>query len=430
MDPVAEKPLAEPPLEGSLAAEPRAESPEEYPLGSNHDFRALLSTQGVSSIGDAVSFTALPLLVFALTGSGAAMGVVGALQTLPDLFFGMIAGALADRSNRKKMMFVADSGRAILTALIPISVWLGGPTLAVILVVAAPMSILRSLFLAGYTAAVPAIVGRSQLARANALFEAVYSTGYIIGPGVAGILSTAIGPGPTLGIDAVSFLLSALGLVLVRRPLIAPTDRPTRHILVDIREGIEFIVARPTLRSAIAFWGIVSVTTAALVPALTVDVVRDLGLQAWALGLLLTVYGAGTVTGALLISRRRRGSAGPVLLGGNLARGLLLIAIGVVGRLELLLPLGFCAGIADSAVLITYLTLRTAHSPDELLGRIGSTARTISLGLQPVGMLAGGLLIDATNGATTIVAMGAVVAGLSIAFAPIRALRHAQLNPH
>jgi hypothetical protein len=399
------------------------------PLGRNRDFRTLLSTQGVSSIGDAVSFTALPLLVFALTGSGAAMGLVGALQTLPDLLFGMVAGALADRSDRKRMMFLADVGRALLTALIPISVWLGGPTLVVILIVAAPMSILRSLFLAGYTASVPAIVGRSQLARANALFEAVYSTGYIFGPAVAGILSTLIGPGPTLAIDAVSFLLSGLGLFFVRRQLLAPTDRPQTHILTDIREGIDFIVRHPTLRTAIGFWGIVSVMTAALVPALTVYITRDLDFEDWVLGLLLAVYGAGTVSGALAISRRRRGSAGPVLLGGNLARGLILIGIGVAGRVELLLPLGFAAGIADSAVLVTYLTVRTAHSPDALLGRIGSTARTISLGLQPVGMLAGGLLIDATNGATTIVAMGVLVAVMSLVFAPIGALRRASLAP-
>lgn len=403
--------------------------PIDEPLRSNRDFRTLLSTQGVSSIGDAVSFTALPLLVFALTGSGAAMGLVGALQTLPDLLFGMVAGALADRSDRKRMMFLADVGRAILTALIPISVWLGGPTLIVILIVAAPMSILRSLFLAGYTASVPAIVGRSQLARANALFEAVYSTGYIIGPAVAGILSTLIGPGPTLAIDAISFLLSGLGLVFVRRQLIAPTDRPETHILTEIREGIDFIVRHPTLRSAIGFWGVVSITTAPLVPALTVYITRDLNLEDWVLGALLAVYGAGTVSGALAISRRRRGSAGPLLLGGNLARGLVLVGIGIAGHVELLLPLGFLAGVADSAVLITYLTLRTAHSPDALLGRIGSTARTISLGLQPVGMLAGGLLIDATNGATTIVAMGVVVAVLSLVFAPIGALRHAALAP-
>ena len=399
------------------------------PLGRNRDFRTLLSTQGVSSIGDAVSFTALPLLVFALTGSGAAMGLVGALQTLPDLLFGMVAGALADRSDRKRMMFLADVGRAALTALIPLSVWLGGPTLVVILIVAAPMSILRSLFLAGYTASVPAIVGRSQLARANALFEAVYSTGYIFGPAIAGILSTLIGPGPTLAIDAVSFLLSGLGLFFVRRQLLAPTDRPQTHILTEIREGIDFIVRHPTLRSAIGFWGVVSISTAPLVPALTVYVTRDLAFEDWVLGLLLAVYGAGTVSGALAISRRRRGSAGPVLLGGNLARGLILIGIGVAGRVELLLPLGFAAGIADSAVLITYLTVRTAHSPDALLGRIGSTARTISLGLQPVGMLAGGLLIDATNGASTIVAMGVLVAAMSLVFAPIGALRRASLAP-
>ncbi len=158
-------------------------------------------------------------------------------------------------------------------------------------------------------------------------------------------------------------------------------------------------------------------------------ITRDLNFEDWVLGLLLAVYGAGTVSGALAISRRRRGSAGPVLLGGNLARGLVLIGIGVAGRVELLLPLGFAAGIADSAVLVTYLTLRTAHSPDALLGRIGSTARTISLGLQPVGMLAGGLLIDATDGATTIVAMGVLVAVMSLVFAPIGALRRASLAP-
>ena len=254
------------------------------PLGRNHDFKALLSTQGVSSIGDAVSFTALPLLVFALTGSGAAMGLVGALQTLPDLFLGMFAGALADRSDRKRMMFLADVGRALLTALIPISVWLGGPTLVIIFIVAAPMSILRSFFLAGYTASVPAIVGRSQLARANALFEAVYSTGYIFGPAVAGILSTLIGPGPTLAIDAVSFLLSGLGLFFVRRQILAPTDRPDAHILADIREGIAFIVHHPTLRSSIGFWGVIQITTAPLVPALTVYITRDLAFEDWVLG--------------------------------------------------------------------------------------------------------------------------------------------------
>jgi ENTS family enterobactin (siderophore) exporter len=154
------------------AAQPLAE-PIDIPLTQNRDFKVLLASQGISSLGDGVSFTALPLLVLALTGSGFAMGIVGALQTLPDLFLGMVAGAIADRSDRKRMMFLADLGRAGLTALITISVALGGPTMAVILIVAAPMSILRSFFLAGYTASVPALVGRSQVGQANSYFEAI-----------------------------------------------------------------------------------------------------------------------------------------------------------------------------------------------------------------------------------------------------------------
>ena len=258
---------------------PSGDAPEtpEQPLAQNRDFKILLTTQGISALGDAVSFTALPLLVLALTGSGFAMGIVGALQTLPDLFLGMVAGAIADRSDRKRMMFVADLGRAGLTALIPISVFLGGPTMAVILVVAAPMSILRSFFLAGYTASVPALVGRSQIGRANSFFEAIYSTGYILGPAIAGLLAATIGPGPTLAIDAASFALSALGLLFVRRDLRAPVDRPAGAMVTEIREGIDFIVAHPTLRTAILFWGAVSILMAPLVTALAVYVTRDLG---------------------------------------------------------------------------------------------------------------------------------------------------------
>jgi MFS family permease len=109
-------------LEIGLAApaDPQADRRVE-PLGENHDFKALLVGQGISAIGDAVSFTAMPLLVLALTGSGLAMGMVGVLQAVPDLLFGMVAGVFADRNDRRRMMLLADLGRAGLTALIPLS---------------------------------------------------------------------------------------------------------------------------------------------------------------------------------------------------------------------------------------------------------------------------------------------------------------------
>jgi len=408
---------------------PPADDDAPEPLGRNRDFRVLLVSQGVSSLGDAVSFTALPLLVLALTGSGLAMGVVGALQTLPDLIFGMVAGALADRSDRKRMMFGADLGRAALTALIPISVFLHGPTMGIVLLVAAPMSMLRSLFLAGYTASVPALVGRPQLARANAIFETVYSAGYIVGPSIAGLLAAAIGPGPTLGIDAVSFAVSSLGLFLVRRPLRAPVDRPQTRIVDDIREGIRFILGHPILRSAILLWGISSIVTAPIVAALAFRITRDLAESPTILGVVLTAYGVGTVAGSLAATRiGRRTSVAAVLLLGELGTGIALIGVAFAGIVPALIGFALLAGVAQSLVLVTYITVRTAYSPDHLLGRVGSTARVISLGLQPLGMLAGGVLIDATSGTATIAAMGTALCILALAFVPVRALRHASLT--
>ena len=397
--------------------------PPDEPLARNRDFKVLLVSQGVSALGDAVSFTALPLLVLALTGSGVAMGVVAALQALPDLLFAMVAGALADRSDRKRMMFLADLGRAGLTALIPLSVWLGGPTMGVILLVAAPMGLLRGFFLAGYTASVPAVVGRSQIGRANSIFEAIYSTGYIVGPAIAGLLAATIGPGPTLAIDAVSFALSAVALWLVRRDLRAPVDRPRARLVTEIREGVDYIAGHPVLRTAIAFWGLLSITTAPLVAALAVHVTRDLGLEETVLGLILTAYGIGTVAGSLVASRATHRPVGPILLGGSAVMGAMLLAVSVNDAVPVLLVAALVSGIAQSLVLVTYITLRTVLSPDALLGRIGSTARTISLGLQPLGLVAGGILIDATDGSTTIAVLGAALVGLAIAFLPVRALR-------
>ena len=409
----------------SLAAVPR-----ELPLARNRDFKVLLSSQTVSALGDAVSFTALPLLVLALTGSGFAMGVVGAVQTLPDLVFGMLAGAIADRSDRKRMMFLADGGRAILTAMIPLSVEIGGPTMAVILIVAAPMSILRSFFLAGYTASIPALVGRSQIGRANSIFEALYSLGFIVGPAIAGILAAVIGPGPTLAIDAASFAFSALFLAALRTDLRAPVDRLRPPILAAIREGIAYILASPVLRSIIPVWTIIAILVAPLVTAVTVLVTRDLGLPSSTLGALLATYGVGTVIGSVASARIiNHVRPGIMLLAGNAVLGIALILVALETFLPLLFVAALVAGAAASMALVTYITLRTAYSPDEYLGRIGSTARTISIGLQPIGLLLGGALVDRIGGSTTLALMGAAIALVSLAFVPVRAIRSATLQP-
>ena len=107
---------------GPPAAPPDEDVEAAEPLRQNRDFLTVLFGQGVSSFGDSITSTAMPLLVLALTGSGFVMGIVNVLTTLPDLLVGLFAGAYADRWDRRRMMFAADLGRAILTAVIPISV--------------------------------------------------------------------------------------------------------------------------------------------------------------------------------------------------------------------------------------------------------------------------------------------------------------------
>jgi len=413
------------PAQGLAAPSTAVDDDRPEPLGQNRDFRTLLIGQGISAVGDAVSFTALPLLVLILTGSGLAMGIVGVLESIPDLVFGMVAGVFADRWDRRRMMLVADVGRAVLTALIPLSVVVGAPTLIVVFLVAAPMSVLRSLFLAAYTASLPNLVGRAQLARANSIFEAIYSFGYILGPGLAGVLVATIGAAQTIAIDAASYAASSVALFFIRRPLTARRDHPPLDLLAEMRVGIAYVASHRVLRDAIAFWGLVSVVSAGLVPAIAYYVVQEQEHEASVLGLILSAYGLGAFLGAILTSRLRMRRAGRLMLVGNLVRGIALVVIVAVGSIGAMVGAALIAGIVDSVVLITYITLRAAASTDEVIGRVGGTARTISLGLQPIGFITAGLLIDAIGGGVTLATIGLALAATSALFVLSRPLRDA-----
>jgi ENTS family enterobactin (siderophore) exporter len=355
------------------------------------------------------------------------MGVVGVLSTLPDLVVGLPAGAYADRWDRRRMMFAADLGRALLTAVIPISVWLDGPTLALVLAVTAPINVLRVLWLAAYTAAVPGLVGREQVARANAIFEAVFNVGWIVGPALAGFLAASIGPGATIAIDALTFLVSAGALLLVRRPLRAEARARETHLLEDVREGIRFVVHHPALRAVIALWTTTSVLFAGIVSALIYYIQRDRGLGSDTVGLVLSAFALGSLFGSALAARLAFRSAGRVMLVGSGVVGSSLIVVAAEPPVSVVAGAALIAGIANANILVAYLTLRTLLSPDALLGRVGATARTLSIGLSPIGALATGALLDAIGGSATLVVMGVSVVGAAGVFATVRMVRDARV---
>lgn len=399
--------------------------PEAASPWSIRDFRVIAVGQALSSIGDAVTFTAMPLLVLALTGSGAAMGIVAALQTIPDLILGLPAGALADRWDRRRMMLAADAGRAVLTALIPLSIALHLPTMAVILVVVGPINALRVVFMAAWTGAIPSLVGRRLIGPATSYLEAIFSIGFIVGPGIAGVLAGIIGPGPTLAVDAASFVASAIALAVMRTPLQATTEREQRHLLVEIRDGLAFVRDHRLLRAAVAFWASVSVASAGLIPALTFFVTIDRHLGTDVFGLVISAYSLGTLSGALLAARLTRGRLGPLLLAGNATTGALLLMISIIGNPAGMAILSLFAGVANMLVLVSYVTIRAASTPDHLLGRVGATTRMISIGLQPIGAATIGILLDAIGGTATIRLMAIAVIAVSAAFVLSRPLREA-----
>ena len=399
---------------------PAAErAPAPVSLGRNRDFMVVLLGQGVSSFGDAITNTAMPLLVLALTGSGFAMGIVGVLSTLPDLVVGLPAGAYADRWDRRRMMFGADLGRAVLTALVPLSVWIGGPTLAVIIGVAFPLNVLRVLWLAAFTAAVPGLVGREQVPHANGVLEAAWTVGWVVGPALAGLLAVAIGPGPTIAIDAATFAVSAVSLLFVRRSLRPEARTERTHIVADVREGIAFVARQPTLRAVIALWTTTSVISAGLTSGLIFYITINLGLGTAVVGLVLSAFAVGSLGGSLVAARIAPKPVGLVMLAGSIGLGVTLI-VSVGTPVPVVVAAALLAGILNAYVLIAYLSLRTMLSPDALLGRVGATARTLSVGLMPLGSLAAGIALDTIGGGATltIMGLGLVVAGAGFALVP------------
>jgi MFS family permease len=343
---------------------------------------------------------------------------------------GLPAGAFADRWDRRKLMLWADAGRALLTALIPIAALAGWNTMAVILLVTVPINALRVLFMAGFSSSVPSLVGRSQVARANGTIEAILSLSFIAGPAIAGILVGTIGAGPTLAIDAVSFAVSAASLTLVRRPLqAARTAVRETHIGTEMIEGLRFVIHNRTLRTVIAYWSATSVVTASIVNALIYLLTLEQHASPQTLGVILSAFGLGYTGGAVLAGAIARRRLGLTMLVANFGTALCVIVVALVQEPLVQLVVAAAAGMASAQVLIAYVTLRATIPPDELLGRVGSTARMLSIGLTPIGVFLGGVLLESIGGSATLLLIAVSVIALTLLFALSATQRGAVAGP-
>src|SRR5258706_9028078 len=193
--------------EGKTAAAPGPKRP--LSLWRNRDYVLLWSGQMVSSIGTQVSMLAFPLLILAITHSPAQAGIIAALRGLPYALFILPAGALIDRWDRKRVMILCDTGRALALGSIPLALALGHLTIVQLYIVSLVEGTLFTFFNLAETACLPRVVSKEQLSTAVAQNMVIDSTSGLLGPSLGGALYS-IGRAIPFLTDAISYAVFCL----------------------------------------------------------------------------------------------------------------------------------------------------------------------------------------------------------------------------
>jgi MFS family permease len=394
------------------------------PLWRNRDFLLLWTGQVVSTIGTRVSGLAYPLIVLAITGSAAQAGLVAAAQTAPFLIWFLPAGALVDRWPRKRIMLAADAGRAVALASVAVAVLLGRITLGHLIAVAFAEGTLYVFFLLAETAALPYVVPGPQLPAAVAQNQARDQGASLVGQPLAGLLF-GLGHALPFAVDAVSYLAGVAMTAPIRRKLEEERAPEHRHLLAEISEGARWLWSQHLLRALVAIAAAGNLAFSAL--SLTIIVrARDLGASPASIGLLLGLFGAGAIAGALAAPPVQRLVPPNVILIGALwwwvAQMVALALAPTVFLLGAVYTVGALMGPIFQTANAAY---RYALTPDRLQGRVYGISRMIGWSTVPLGALLGGISLQTLGAVPTFAALATCLAIVAVASTASRQIRGA-----
>ncbi|MGW4303545.1 MFS transporter [Streptomyces sp. NPDC004646] len=357
-------------------------------------FGRLWTAQTVSSLGDGVSHAALPLLALSLTREPMVLAVVTAAGTLPWVLFGVVGGALVDRWDRRRTMWVTDVARAVLLAVPAVAAVFGVLSIPLLAVVAFLLGLGGLFFDTAAAAYLPDLLGRDAvlLERANSRLRGAQTAASGFAGPPAGSALLAWGRAVPLLADAVSFAFSA---VLVRSlPAVPrPVPRVRESLLRQARAGASYVFRDGLLLGLALRPAVGNVAFLAVETVLALFAHDRLGVGAFGFGLLLTAEAAGGLLGAGVAS----------LLGRRLGTGAALSCTAVVEGLAVLglavAPNAYVAGLALAvcgagmgATMVLGPSLRQAVVPGRLMGRVVSTSRMLAMCAAPFGAFLGGWL--------------------------------------
>ncbi|MFF3242382.1 MFS transporter [Streptomyces sp. NPDC002870] len=353
--------------------------PDLSPWRSSRDFRLLWIQGIVTYFGSFMAMVALPLQIKDLTGSPLAVGVMGAVELVPLVVFGLYGGALADAVDRRKLILGTEAGLGLLAVILLVNALLPDPMLWPLYLVAAGVSALAGLQRPALDSLMARIVPHDQLTAAAALNALRWQLGAIVGPALAGLVVAYAGHAPAYAITVVGFVASVL--LCLRLASAPPAHDAEKPSLRGIAEGARYAWSRPVLLGtyAIDLAAMFFAFPNTIFPFLADDLDAE-----WALGLM---YAAGSVGSVLLsltsgwTSRVRR--HGLFVVFGAAGWGLAIAAAGWFSNVWLVLLCLAFAGAGDMLSGLGRSTIWNQTIPEELRGRLaGIEVLSYSVGPQ------------------------------------------------
>ncbi len=293
-------------------------------------------------------------------------------------------------------MMMADLGRALLLASVPIFAYLRLLSVTHLIVVAACAGLLTVLFDVAYQSYLPSLVGSENLLEGNRLLSISSATAEIAGPPLTGVLVQLISAPLAILLDAASFLISGISVWSIRSPEFPP--QPSSHVSFrdEMLAGMRVILAHPTLRALLFRSVMASVSMGAVFSFYVLYAIRTLHLSPASLGVVIAFGGLGSLAGGLLIGwAAQRFSPKPTFFASAV----------VVGAVQMLLPLAshwpheavlflcanqFAGNCAMTFYFVNETTLRRSAVPPHLLGRVNAAMQFASRGMLPIGAILSG----------------------------------------
>jgi MFS family permease len=373
-------------------------------------FRLLWIGQTASAAGDALIPVAVAFAVLlGVHGTATDLGIVFAAFTVAHVALVLAGGVVADRVPRQLVMVVCDLVRFVAEVILAVLLITNSAQIWHLAVGAAVIGGASAFFLPASGGLIPQTVSAGRLQQANALMSLSRSATGIFGPPIAGLLILTTGTGVIFLVDAATFVVSAISLLMLR---LAPTEaRPSeQHFLADLAAGWREVASRRWILAAICAFAISNMAGSVFFILGAVIANTSLGgAAAW--GLILTGGAIGGVVGGVLALRLR--PERPLLVGFLLTSAEALPLLALIGPSPILvIAAGSFVSVACIQLANTWwFTMLQQHVPEHARSRVSSYDWLVSLVFQPLGSLAAGPLAAISLPATLIGAAGLAIAG-------------------